>query len=172
MYNNLRQSGGSTERQKGIAAQLRTFVHGNLRDELNSIVHSGDSHFLKSSHPSNDYIDLSNNYDSKAENVLKEAIDYIKNNDKIGYKQKMKILKGVVQLNTITSPSKQPTTVNTMRVTPRKTFKDITSTNTMTRTRNLPRTSRRSRTRTRTRTSRRSRSRSRTRSRTSRRSRT
>jgi len=162
MYNKLRQSGGSSERQKGIAAQLRTFTHGNLRDELNSIVHSGDNYSSKSNHPSNEYIDLSNNYDPKAESVLKEAVDFIKNNDKFSYKQKMKILKGVVHMNTntITNENKQ-VTLKTLRVTPRKTFKDMIITKTLTRSRT--RANRRSRTRTnrrsRTRTNRRSRTR-------------
>ena len=132
------------------------FVDG----KLNNIVHSGDNYSSKSHHPSNEYIDLSNNYDPKAESVLKEAVDFIKNNDKFGYKQKMKILKGVVQLNTITSASKQPT-LKTLRVTPRKTFKDMIITKTLTRSRT--RANRRSRTRanrrSRTRTNRRSRTR-------------
>ena len=36
----IKQSGGCTDRQKGIAAQIRTFTHGDLREELNNIVHS------------------------------------------------------------------------------------------------------------------------------------
>ena len=81
----------------------------------------------KSHHPSNEYIDLSNNFDSKAENVLKRAIDFIKNSDHISYKQKKKILNGIVEFNSTTNA----TTIST-RVTPRKTFKDATSAHRMT----------------------------------------
>ena len=128
------QSGGCTDRQKGIAAQIRTFTHGDLRERLNNIVHSGDGNHAKSHHPSNDYIDLSNSYDSKAEDVLNEAIDFIKDNEKLGYKNKKKILNGIVQLNSKTNATtmyNKPTTTLS-RVTPRKTFKDVTNAHRMT----------------------------------------
>jgi hypothetical protein len=130
----IKQSGGCTDRQKGIAAQLRTFTQGDLREELNNIVHSGDGNHAKSHHPSNDYIDLSNNYDSKAEDVLNKAIDFIKDNEKLGYKNKKKILNGIVQLNSKTNATtiyNKPTTTLS-RVTPRKTFKDATNAHRMT----------------------------------------
>lgn len=73
-YKKKNYKGGCTDRQKGIAAQIRTFTHGDLREELNNIVHSGDSISAKSHHPSNHYIDLSNNFDSKAEDVLKKQL--------------------------------------------------------------------------------------------------
>ena len=126
--------GGCTDRQKGIAAQIRTFTHGDLRDELNNIVHSGDSITAKSHYPSNQYIDLSNNMDSKAEDVLKKAIDFIKDNEHISYKQKNKILNGIVNFNSKTNATtmhNKPTITST-RVTPRKSFKDATNTNRMT----------------------------------------
>lgn len=126
--------GGCTDRQKGIAAQIRTFTHGDLRDELNNIVHSGDSISAKSHHPSNHYIDLSNNFDSKAENILKKAIDFIKDNEHISYKNKKKILNGIVIFNSTTNATtmhNKPTITST-RVTPRKSFKDATNTNRMT----------------------------------------
>ena len=155
------QSGGCTDRQKGIAAQIRTFTHGDLREELNNIVHSGDGNHAKSHHPSNDYIDLSNNYDSKAEDVLNKAIDFIKDNDKVGYKHKKKILNGIVQLNSKTNATTTYNKLTTLsRVTPRKTFKDAINAHRM--TTNATVKSRRSRT---------SRSRSRTRRNRSRRNR-
>ena len=99
MVSKIKQSGGCSDKQKGIAAQLRTFTHGDLREELNNIVHSGDSISSKSHHPSNHYIDLSNSFDSKVENVLKKAIDFIKDNQQISYKNKKKILNGIVNFN-------------------------------------------------------------------------
>jgi hypothetical protein len=156
----LRKSGGSSDRQKGIAAQIRTYTNSDLREELNKIVHSGDSVSAKTHHPSNEYIDLSNNHDSKADDLLQKAIDSIKNNHKLSHKQKNKILHGIVNniSKTTTTPNKNSTT-RTSQVTPRRTFKDMIKTN-MT-TRSIPRTNRRSRsrTRTRTRTSRRNKSR-------------
>jgi hypothetical protein len=163
MVSKNKQLGGCTDRQKGIAAQIRTFTNSELREELNKIVHSGDSISAKTHHPSNEYIDLSNNFDSKAEDVINRGIEFIRNSDNIKYKQKNKILNGIVQLNSKTNPTtthNKPTTTLS-RVTPRKTFKDITAT----RTRMTPnatvksRRSRRSRSRrNRSRRSRRSRS--------------
>jgi hypothetical protein len=162
MVSKNKQLGGCTDRQKGIAAQIRTFTNSELREELNKIVHSGDSISAKTHHPSNEYIDLSNNFDSKAEDVINRGIEFIRNSDN-KYKQKNKILNGIVQLNSKTNPTtthNKPTTTLS-RVTPRKTFKDITAT----RTRMTPnatvksRRSRRSRSRrNRSRRSRRSRS--------------
>jgi hypothetical protein len=133
-YKKKNYKGGCTDRQKGIAAQIRTFTHGDLREELNSIVHSGDGNSAKSHHPSNEYIDLSNSYDSKAEDVLNKAIEFIKDNDKLGYKHKKKILNGIVQLNSKTNATtmyNKPTTTLS-RVTPRKTFRDVTNAHRMT----------------------------------------
>ena len=157
-----RQSGGCTDRQKGIAAQIRTFTHGDLREELNNIVHSGDSISAKSHHPSNPYIDLSNSFDSKVEDVLNRAIKFIKENEHISYKNKKKILNGISQFNTMTNANattfnNKSTTSLSSQVTPKKTFKDAMTANRM--TTNAPiRRSRRSR-RGRSRRSRRGRSR-------------
>ena len=134
MVSKIKQSGGCSDKQKGIAAQLRTFTHGDLREELNNIVHSGDSISSKSHHPSNHYIDLSNSFDSKVENVLKKAIDFIKDNQQISYKNKKKILNGIVNFNSTTNATtmhNKPTVTST-RVTPRKTFKEVTNINRMT----------------------------------------
>lgn len=134
-YKKKSYKGGCSDRQKGIAAQIRTFIHGDLRDELNNIVHSGDSISAKSHHPSNEYIDLSNNVDSKAEDVLKRAIDSIKDNEHISYKHKKKILNGIVQFNSSTNATtmhNKPTMMTSTRVTPRKTFKDTTNAKRMT----------------------------------------
>ena len=155
------QSGGCTDRQKGIAAQIRTYTHGDLREELNNIVHSGDSISAKSHYPSNPYIDLSNSFDTKAEDVINRAIKFIKENEHISYKNKKKILNGISQFNTMTNANattfnNKSTTSLSSQVTPKKTFKDAMTANRM--TTNAPiRRSRRSR-RGRSRTSRRSRS--------------
>ena len=160
MVSKNKKSGGCTDRQKGIAAQIRTFTNGELREELNKIVHSGDSVSSKTHHPSNEYIDLSNNFDSDAEAEINKGIEFIKNSDKIKYKQKNKILNGIVQLNSTTANAttmynKPFTTLS--RVTPRKSFKDITSTKTRITPNNTTvkaRRSRRSRSRSRNRRSR------------------
>lgn len=133
-YKKKNYKGGCTDRQKGIAAQIRTFTHGDLRDELNNIVHSGDGSSAKSHHPSNNYIDLSNNFDSKAEDVLKKAIDFIKDNERISYKHKKKILNGIVNFNSTTNATtmNNKSITTSTRVTPRKTFKDATSAHRMT----------------------------------------
>jgi hypothetical protein len=164
MVSTNKQSGGCTDRQKGIAAQLRTFTNHELREELNKIVHSGDSVGAKTHHPSNEYIDLSNNFDSKAEDIINRAIEYIKNNEKINHKQKNKILNGIVELNSRTNAStmhhKPTTTSVSTRFTPRKSFKDIAVTKNRTMTPNATvkfRRSRRSRSRSRRNRSRRSR---------------
>ena len=160
-----RKSGGCSDRQKGIAAQIRTFTNGELREELNKIVHSGDSTSSRTHHPSNEYIDLSNNFDSKAEAVINRGIDFISDNTK--YKQKNKILNGIVQNNsTKTNATTMYNKPMTTLVTPRISFKDITSTRITPTVKS--RRSRRSRNRNRRN---KSRSRSRSRSRRSRRSR-
>ena len=166
MYNNVGQSGGCTDRQKGVAAQIRTYTHGELREELNSIVHSGDSiSAAKSHHPSNPYIDLSNSFDTKAEDILNRAISFIKDNEHISYKNKKKILNGIVQFNTTTNANartvnNKSTTTLSNQVTPKKTFKDAITANRMTTNATVKfRRSRRNRSRrNRSRTSRRSRS--------------
>ena len=155
------QLGGCTDRQKGIAAQIRTYTHGDLREELNNIVHSGDSISAKSHYPSNPYIDLSNSFDTKSEDVINRAIKFIKENEHISYKNKKKILNGISQFNTMTNATStiNKSSTTSTRVTPRKSFKDATNANRM--TTNAPirrsRTSRRGRSR-KSRTSRRSRS--------------
>ena len=164
-YKKKNYKGGCTDRQKGIAAQIRTFTHGDLREELNNIVHSGDSVSAKSHYPSNPYIDLSNSFDSKAEDVINRAIKFIKENEHINYKNKKKILNGISQFNTITNATStinKSTTSLSSQVTPKKTFKDAMTANRM--TTNAPIS--------RSRTSRRGRSRTSRRSRRSRRSRT
>jgi hypothetical protein len=155
MVSKIKQ-GGCTDRQKGIAAQIRTFTNGELREELNKIVHSGDSTSSKTHHPSNEYIDLSNKFDSKAEGVINRGIDFIKNNDNIKYKQKNKILNGIVQNNsTKTNATTMYNKPMTTLVTPRISFKDITATRiTPNKTTVKSRRSRRSRSRSRNRRSR------------------
>ena len=160
MVSKNKKSGGCTDRQKGIAAQIRTFTNGELREDLNKIVHSGDNTSAKTHHPSNRYIDLSNNFDSDAEDAINKGIEFIKNSDKIKYKQKNKILNGVVQLrsktNATTMHNQPMTTLN--RVTPRKSFLTATKTRiTPNETTVKSRRSRRSRSRNRNRRSRKSR---------------
>jgi hypothetical protein len=72
--------------------------------------------------------------DSKAEDVLKRAIDSIKDNEHISYKHKKKILNGIVQFNSSTNATTMHNkpTMTSIRVTPRKTFKYITNAKRMT----------------------------------------
>ena len=120
IYKKKNYKGGCTDRQKGIAAQIRTFTHGDLREELNNIVHSGDSTSSRTHHPSNE------------EDVLKKSIDYIKDNERISYKHKKKILNGIVNFNSTTNATTMNKSTTSTRVTPRKTFKDATNANRMT----------------------------------------
>lgn len=84
--------GGSSYEQKGIAAQLRPSTPHNsvLRKKLNEIVHSGDFYESKDR---NSFLNLDNDFDSQAEEILNEAVDYIKNQKDLNTKIKKKSTK-------------------------------------------------------------------------------
>lgn len=65
------QSGGASAQQKGRAAEMRTFVSGSARSDLNKIVHSGDKDPHK--YGKNQFADPSNSYDPKAQKALNKA---------------------------------------------------------------------------------------------------
>jgi len=122
--------GGSSFQQKGIAAQLRPSIPNNttLRKKLNEIVHSGD--FYESKYR-NSFLNLDNNFDPKAEDILNEATDFINTHKDLNTKIKKRVLNGIIPIHTtstsvdtinyhIKSPTK--TKINTLRrKTPTKT---------------------------------------------------
>ena len=91
--------GGSSYEQKGIAAQLRPSTPHNsvLRKKLNEIVHSGDFYESKDR---NGFLNLENDFDSQAEEILNEAVDYIKNQKDLNTKIKKRVLNGILPIQT------------------------------------------------------------------------
>ena len=65
---------GADACQKGRAAEMRTYVGGQLRQKLNGIVHSGD----QGGH-GGEFYDPSNEESEKAEKVLQDAERQIRN---------------------------------------------------------------------------------------------
>ena len=61
----------ANKEQKGSAAELRTHVNRNHSKNLSFIVHSGDKNPHKHGH--NAFADPKNEYDPKAEEVIKQA---------------------------------------------------------------------------------------------------
>ena len=122
--------GGSSFEQKGVAAQLRPSTpHSSaLRRKLNEIVHSGDFYESKER---NSFLNLDNDFDPEAQDVLNEAVDYIINKKDLSSKIKKRVLQGIAPVN-ITSSS-----------TTQRTNRDKTSTKRM-RTQTPTRTSRKS----------------------------
>ena len=96
--------GGASYEQKGIAAQLRPSTPHNsvLRKKLNEIVHSGDFYESKDR---NGFLNLENDFDSQAEEVLNEAVDYIKNQKDLNTKIKKRVLNGILPIQTTATTS-------------------------------------------------------------------
>jgi hypothetical protein len=73
-----KMKGGSTSTQKGICAEIRTYIPDgdtDLYNHLSFIIHSGDRNPNK--HGSNPYTDPTNSYDDYAESVIEFAKDKI-----------------------------------------------------------------------------------------------
>jgi len=123
--------GGSSYEQKGIAAQLRPSTPHNsvLRKKLNEIVHSGDFYESKDR---NSFLNLDNDFDSQAEEILNEAVDYIKNQKDLNTKIKKRILNGILPIQTTTTTT--ATHTNSHAKTYRTPTKTSTSKNAKTRT--------------------------------------
>jgi hypothetical protein len=115
--------GGSSYEQKGIAAQLRASTPHNsvLRKKLNEIVHSGDFYESKDR---NGFLNLENDFDSQAEEILNEAVDYVKNQKDLNTKIKKRILHGILPIQTTATTVTNHTNSNT------KTFRTPTKTST------------------------------------------
>lgn len=137
--------GGTSFDQKGVAAQLRSSMPQNsvLRKKLNEIVHSGDFYESKER---NSLLDLNNEFDTEAQKILSEAIDYIKDNKNLSIKIKKRVLQGIVPITSITSTTTTmgyhgKTSTKRMKTrSPTKTNR--TSTMTLNRSRNQRRTKR------------------------------
>lgn len=123
--------GGSSYEQKGIAAQLRPSTPHNsvLRKKLNEIVHSGDFYESKDR---NSFLNLDNDFDSQAEEILNEAVDYIKNQKDLNTKIKKRVLNGILPIQTIATTT--ATHTNSHAKTYRTPTKTSTSKNAKTRT--------------------------------------
>lgn len=124
--------GGSSFEQKGVAAQLRPSTpHSSaLRRKLNEIVHSGD--FFESKER-NSFLNLDNNFDPEAQDVLNEAVDYIINNKDLTSKIKKRVLQGITPVTTSSSTTQRTnhdkTSTKRMRTqTPTRTRNNVTST--------------------------------------------
>jgi hypothetical protein len=136
--------GGTSFDQKGVAAQLRSSMPHNsvLRKKLNEIVHSGDFYEAKER---NSFLDLNNDADAEAQEVLSEAINYIKDHKDLSSKIKKRVLQGIVPVTASTTTSGyHKTSTKRMRTqTPTKTNKTnrtSTATNAIFRNRSRMRT--------------------------------
>ena len=91
--------GGASYEQKGIAAQLRSSTPRNsvLRKKINEIVHSGDFYESKDQ---NGFLNLENDFDYQVEEILNEAVDYIKNQKDLNTKIKKRVLNGILPIQT------------------------------------------------------------------------
>ena len=124
--------GGSSFEQKGVAAQLRpsTPHTSALRRKLNEIVHSGDFYESKER---NSFLNLDNNFDPEAQDVLNEAVDYIRNNKDLSSKIKKRVLQGIAPVTTSSSTTQRTnhdkTSTKRMRTqTPTRTSRTSTGT--------------------------------------------
>ena len=124
--------GGSSYQQKGVAAQLRSSAPHNsaLRKKLNEIVHSGDFYASKEQ---NRFLNLNNDFDPEANEVLNDAVDYIKDNKILNTNIKKRVLEGILPITTSTSSftltNSQKTSTKRMRTrTPTKTNRTSTIT--------------------------------------------
>jgi len=124
--------GGSSFEQKGVAAQLRSSAPHNsaLRKKLNEIVHSGDFYESKER---NGFLNLDNDFDPEAQNVLIEAIDYIKSKQDLSSKIKKRVLQGIAPVATTSTTRTNSHKTSTKRARTRTPTKNtITTASTMT----------------------------------------
>jgi hypothetical protein len=138
--NRYRLKGGTSFEQKGVAAQLRSSAPHNseLRRKLNEIVHSGDFYESKER---NGFLNLDNDFDPQAQNVLNEAVDYIKNKKELSSKIKKRVLQGIAPISTPLTTSKTGYhKTSTKRMRTRSPTKNNTVTSTMTKSMNSTRT--------------------------------
>jgi len=126
--------GGSSFEQKGIAAQLRPSAPHNsaLRKKLNEIVHSGDFYESKER---NGFLNLDNDFDPEAQNVLNEAVDYIKGNKDLSSKIKKRVLQGIAPVATTSTRTNSHKT-STKRARTRTPTKNTIITSTVTKSLN------------------------------------
>ena len=106
--------GGSSFEQKGVAAQLRPSTpHSSaLRRKLNEIVHSGDFYESKEQ---NSFLNLDNEFDPEAQDVLNEAVDYIINKKDLSSKIKKRVLQGIAPVTTTQRTNHDKTSTKRMR---------------------------------------------------------
>ena len=127
--------GGSSFEQKGVAAQLRSSAPHNstLRKKLNEIVHSGDFYESKER---NGFLNLDNDFDPEAQNVLIEAIDYIKSKQDLSSKIKKRVLQGIAPVATTSTTRTNSHKTSTKRSRTRTPTKNTIITSTVTKSLN------------------------------------
>ena len=127
--------GGSSFEQKGVAAQLRSSAPHNsaLRKKLNEIVHSGDFYESKER---NGFLNLDNDFDPEAQNVLIEAIDYIKSKQDLSSKIKKRVLQGIAPVATTSTTRTNSHKTSTKRARTRTPTKNTIITSTVTKSLN------------------------------------
>jgi hypothetical protein len=125
--------GGSSYEQKGLAAQLRPSTPHNsvLRKKLNEIVHSGDFYESKDR---NSFLNLDNDFDSQAQEILNEAVDYVKNNKDLNTKIKKRVLNGILPIQTTATTTTSAATHTNSHIKSNKTKTSRTPTKTRTST--------------------------------------
>jgi len=71
------QTGGATALQKGISAEMRSYVKPPIKHDLNQIIHSNDAPHTAYGATPNAYRDFTNQYDPNAEVAIMRAIDQL-----------------------------------------------------------------------------------------------
>jgi hypothetical protein len=77
-----------------------------LRRKLNELVHSGDFYESKEQ---NSFLNLDNEFDTEAQDVLNEAVDYIINKKDLSSKIKKRVLQGIAPVTVTASSMTQRT---------------------------------------------------------------
>jgi len=69
-----KRNGGATTLQKGLSAEMRSYIRPPLQHELNQIIHSNDAPHTKFGMTPNAYRDYTNQFDPKAQKEIDRAI--------------------------------------------------------------------------------------------------
>jgi hypothetical protein len=102
-----------------------------LRKKLNEIVHSGDFYESKDR---NSFLNLDNDFDSQAQEILNEAVDYVKNNKDLNTKIKKRVLNGILPIQTTATTTTSAATHTNSHMKSNKTKTSRTPTKTRTST--------------------------------------
>jgi len=72
-----RPKGGATTLQKGLSAEMRSYIAPPLQHDLNQIIHSNDAPHTKFGMTPNAYRDFTNQFDPKAQKQIDRAIQVL-----------------------------------------------------------------------------------------------